>query len=375
MKFTDTATLAGTRTTRDGYLAAEVKCARTGCQTYLGTEIGLTDALPVTVYRPEDAVFAKDSLATFAGKPVTVDHPSEPVTSENWKDHAAGEIGDEVARDGEMIRVGIMVRDASAIQAIKDGKREISMGYSTPIEMRDGIAPDGTPYQAVQTGPITINHLALVDAARGGSELRVGDADAGKDRATWGATPITDAKEISHMADTMQNVVLGDKAVPVAAAHVADVEKFKADTAKALADVDASHKAAIEAKDEEIGTLKADLQKAKDAQPDPAALDKMVADRAALVTTVAKIAKDVKPEGLSDADLRKAAVVAKLGDDAVKDASDAEISGMFKVIAKDAGKTDPVADALTKNTHTAANDQYGWGRAFADAGVQTKKEA
>lgn len=367
-RFTDAADLAGTRITRDGYLAAEVRCARTGCQTYLGTELGLLDAEPVTVYRPPEVVFAKDSLATFAGKPVTVDHPAEPVTADSWKQHAVGEIGDEVARDGETVRVGIMVRDAAAIAAIRDGKRQISMGYSTPIKMQDGIAPDGTPYQAVQAGPITINHLALVDAARGGAALRIGDHDdAGKDRAAWGATPISHAdRKGDIMPDTLQPVVVGDKAVQVSAVDAAILDAFKAQAEKALADAKAEHDKAIAAKDAEIEKLQGKLDAANEKVLDDAALDKRVADRADLIGKAKTITKDVDTAGLSDAAIRKAVVAAKLGDAAIKDKSDAYIEARFDVLAEDAAKGDPVADVLASGTTTKDADLTVADKAYAE---------
>jgi hypothetical protein len=54
----------------------------------------------------------------------------------------------------------------------------------------------------------------------------------------------------------------------------------------------------------------------------------------------------IDPKGKSDADLRKAAVAAKLGDEMVKDASDDMIAGMFKAIAKDVKSADPFANAV-----------------------------
>ncbi len=40
MNFTDAVTIAGTRRTDDGYLAAEAKAVRTGIQLYTGDEVG-----------------------------------------------------------------------------------------------------------------------------------------------------------------------------------------------------------------------------------------------------------------------------------------------------------------------------------------------
>jgi hypothetical protein len=39
MNFTDTAPIAGTRRTADGYLVADARIARTGIQIYLGSEL------------------------------------------------------------------------------------------------------------------------------------------------------------------------------------------------------------------------------------------------------------------------------------------------------------------------------------------------
>ena len=85
MQFVDTAPVSGTRMTKDGYLVADVRVARTGIQQYLAREIGLNRDGIVNVYRPEETVFSKDSMATFSGKPVTMLHPPEAVTADNWR--------------------------------------------------------------------------------------------------------------------------------------------------------------------------------------------------------------------------------------------------------------------------------------------------
>jgi len=352
MKFTDAASITGMRLTADGYLVGDVRCARTGCQTYHSAEIGLGDQGMVTVYRPDDAVFARDSMATFAGKPVTIGHPAEPVTADNWKTHAVGDIGEDIARDGEFVRVPIKLMDAAAIKAVQDGTREISMGYTTPIEARDGIAPDGTAYQAVQTGPIRINHLAIVSKARGGAELRVGD---GVNQ--WGATPITmrKSKEVT-MTDILKTVVLGDQAAQVAADSVSIIDKFKADAAKKLADALASKDAAIAEKEEEIGKLKADLSEAEKKVPTADALDALVAERADLMADAEKLAgiKDAKG---TPADIRKAIVAKRLGDAAVEGVSDAEITGMFKAVKAQGVKDgDPFKRTVADGVKTQVSD-------------------
>ena len=60
---------------------------------------------------------------------------------------------------------------------------------------------------------------------------------------------------------------------------------------------------------------------------------------------------DVKTEGLSDAAIRKAVVVAKLGD-AVAGKSEAYIDARFDILSEDAANADPFADAMKGGTVT-----------------------
>lgn len=111
--------ISGTRKTNDGYLVAYVKCARIGIQDYRGYEFGMPEKDIFRVYRPVDEVFSTDSLRTFAGKPITNDHPDNRVSASNWKEHAVGAIGNEVIRDGEFVRVPITLMDASMIEQVE----------------------------------------------------------------------------------------------------------------------------------------------------------------------------------------------------------------------------------------------------------------
>ena len=371
-QFTDTAPLGGVRITADGYMVGEVLCARTGCQQYLASDLGLADGGVVTVYRPEEVVFDKASLATFAGKPVTMGHPDEQVTADNWKSLAVGDIGTEVARDGEFVRVPYKIMDAAAIAAIQAGTREVSMGYSTGVDMRDGVAPDGTPYQAVQTGPIRINHLAIVPKARGGSQLRIGDG-----AAQWGAAPIT-PKGDTAMADTLTTVVLGDKAVNVTAADAPTIEAFKVGTAKQLTDAKAEHDKAMATKDGEIIAKDKEIADLKAKVLDAAALDKLVQDRADLIAKAKTIADAIVTDGNTAAEIKRAAVATKIAD--ATDKADAYIDAMFDILA-DAKPADPVAQALAdggKSQKSTDRDQIYKDRATALSGAwksAPKKEA
>ena len=100
--------------------------------------------------------------------------------------------------------------------------------------------------------------------------------------------------------------------------------------------------------------------------------------RGDLIATAKSIAVDVKTDGLSDADIRKAVVVAKLGDAAVKDKAQAYIDARFDIFAEDAAKNaDPVRRALQSQDRaplTNDNGQAAYEQRLADA-WKPKKEA
>lgn len=168
------------------------------------------------------------------------------------------------------------------------------------------------------------------------------------------------------------SVELADKDAQIVQRAIDGFNKQIADLQTAAGE----HKATLAAKDEEIGTLKADLKKAQDAALKPEDVDRMVADRASLIETVKAIDSKIEIKG-TDADLRRAAVRAKLGDEMVKDASDAEVSGMFKAIAKDAKSADPfarvVSDGLKPmgDAHTQTND--AWNKSVEDLNAWRKE--
>lgn len=356
IRFTDSVQVGDTKETKEGYLVATARVARTGVQLYMAhelgdvaTSVGFAPNDVVRVYRHEDQVFSDGVMRSITRVPVTVDHPSENVTAENWSRFAVGEVGDAVAKDSEWIVVSPMIKDAAAINAARTTHKEISMGYAAKIiKARDGIDAD------FEMADIRMNHLALVPAGRAGSQARIGDS--------WGISPVQDYQpggkpkpaKGGHMTDQLKTVVLGDKAVQVAVSDVAAIEQFKADSAKALADAKATHEAAISAKDEEIGTLKADLKAAKDAANID--VDALVADRTELVSQVNAIDAKIEVKGVSDADLRKAAVASRFGAEMVADASDAEITGMFKAIAKDIKPGNAVADAIRNGVKSTDSD-------------------
>lgn len=200
MLFSDALTLDAPRPLQGGALAVRARAARTGVYQYAGREIdpdnthGLRDTAVVNVLRDESEVFDERAVRSFIGKPITDDHPSQPVTADNWRTHARGTIMGAM-RDGEYLAFDLMLTDAPTVAKVNAGKRELSNGYACDVEFGDFTAADGTKCAARQTN-ITGNHIALVGHGRAGPTCRIGDAaicdalpialeDGAKEAAAW----------------------------------------------------------------------------------------------------------------------------------------------------------------------------------------------
>lgn len=395
MQLYDALDAATARICQDGSLVAEVFAARTGTQQYRGVEVdpenahGLRDKAMVTVYRPASEVFARDSLASFAAAPITVDHPTDMVDASNWKRHGVGEINGDIARDGEFVRVPLIVRDAAAVEKVRTTHKQLSMGYTCMLDWTPGTTPAGEAYDAVQRD-IRINHIAAVPAARGGPELKISDerkplhllTDGIGDAKAWlkkaialhkkhmdGTAPTTGpAGEKSQMLmmEQMENALaaldgespasrmkmdfnpkeppmkikIGDAEVDATngeavriAVGTLDHKLSEAETKVGTLTADnATLKTSVETKDGEIAALKQQLE---DAKVTPEKLQAMADARADVIGKAKVLSPSLVADGKTDAAIRKEAVTTKLGD-AAKDMSDAAIEGAFLALTKDA---------------------------------------
>lgn len=155
----------------EGYLfCLNVPIARTGFQEYLSEEIGKPGKGMIRVYRPEEEVFSKETLASFEAMPVTDDHPAEGVFIDNYKALSKGDVHNVRRGKGEesdLCIADLVIKDSDLIHEIMDnGKREISCGYTYDLVEEDG--------RYVQRN-IRGNHVAVVDAGRAGHRVCIKD--------------------------------------------------------------------------------------------------------------------------------------------------------------------------------------------------------
>jgi hypothetical protein len=381
MFFADRLTLDAPRRTSEGFLVTRARSSRTGVYQYTGLEVdpenkhGLRDQAVVNVLRDGETVFDKKAVHSFIGKPITDNHPSVAVDATNWRDHARGVVmGAKWEEPGDYLAFDILLTDASAINAVEGGKRELSNGYAAELEFGDFKAADGTACP-VRQASIRGNHVAIVDKGRAGPECRINDAarctslpadvfELLVDERTYSAGPNTNTNELTNvvrqsgefqmphtlMIDNLQVPNVSDEAkaaIEKLQGQLKD-EKARADKAEGQVATLTTDKGKLEG--EKLGLEK----QLKDAT-DPATLQAAATARAALINKAISVSPNIVTDGKSDAEIRKEVVSAKLGD-AAKDLDDAKIEGAFLSLTRDAPGADPVRDALRSGVRTNTND-------------------
>src|SRR5208283_4651785 len=164
--------------TPEGYLLCYDAClARIGTYTYKADEIPMVepdDNGIVTVLRHPEDVFKEEAIASFVGKSVTNNHPSEgeDVTPDNWRALEVGIILDPRRGTGDkkdFLVADLLIKDKQAIELVQSGKTQLSCGYDAEyLQLKKGLAK--------QYGIIG-NHVAIVENGRAGPKCSILDED------------------------------------------------------------------------------------------------------------------------------------------------------------------------------------------------------
>ena len=154
--------------TPEGYLRAWASIARTGIQLYTDA-----DGSVRREYRPETEVASPDSLASFAGKAITSEHPPVLLDAENTKDYQVGFSGTEVVYDNGFVKAVMTITDEDTIKRIMRGDaREVSAGYRVNYDPTPGVTDSGENYDGIQK-EILGNHIAVVRRGRAGPQVKL----------------------------------------------------------------------------------------------------------------------------------------------------------------------------------------------------------
>ena len=325
--------------TTEGFLKGRAIVTSIGVFTYKRADGTIQRELRL----PEE-VFSYETLNSMKLKPVTLNHPTELVTSDNADKLQVGSLGDNPSwtkewhdrnwteiTDGINCAIDMVITKKDAIEAILNGKQALSMGYTCDLEMaQPGASWCGVEYDFIQRN-IRYNHCAIVDSARAGDnakiELRADSEDAVLEDIMVtkidGGTKM-ELKKINLDGIEYQAEAEVIKALNAAKAEVetvkndaceekktmdkkvADMEKKVTEFEKRISELEAERDAANEKKD----AAEAELEKVKADAADPKHLDEAVKAKMELLQNAAKAKVEVK-EDMSDMDIKKAIITSQ----------------------------------------------------------------
>ena len=340
--------------TPEGYLRAWATIARTGVQHYTDADGSIRRE-----YRPENEVASPESLASFAGKAITLEHPPVLLDSANTKDYQVGFSGTEVVYDNGFVRAVMTITDKDAIERIMRGDaKEVSAGYRVSYEATPGVTDSGENYDGIQT-EISGNHIAVVRRGRAGPQVKLHlDRLDAADPSLF--SPIEEPSMTAKVNfdgaefEVTESVALAiTKEREDAKMSYEDMKK-KCDELQAAAD---SMKAEMDAMEqqmqgkcdsaegradalaEEVESLKTDLEAAQQVN-----VDSLVEERIALIDK-ARTSLDSAFDfaGLSAREIMEASIKAVRGDADLSERSDDYVTAMFDTLAESAPRSDSAA--------------------------------
>lgn len=162
--------------TPEGYLVCkDVAITRVGELQYLPGEMptiarGANDI--IIIERTEDDVFDEDTMRSFEGKPITINHPKHFVNPANHRELSVGSMNNVRRGAGDMVGklvTDFLITDSTAIGKVERRElREVSCGYDAEyVQLQPGRARQKN---------IRGNHVALVPRGRAGPECAIFDS-------------------------------------------------------------------------------------------------------------------------------------------------------------------------------------------------------
>ena len=325
--------------TNEGFLKGRAIVTSIGVFTYKRADGTIQRELRL----PEE-VFSPLTLNSMKLKPVTLNHPTELVTSDNADKLQVGSLGDnpswtkewhdrnwEEVTDGINCAIDMVITKKDAVDAVLNGKQSLSMGYTCDLEMaQPGSTWCGVEYDFIQRN-IRYNHCAIVDSARAGDnakiELRADSEDAVLEDIM--VTKIDGGTKMSlkkikldgieyEAEESVIKALNAEKARADAAENdacetkksmdkkVADFEKKVTEFEKRISELEAERDSAKEKKD----AAEAELAKIKADAADPTHLDAAVKAKIELLHNAEKAKVEVK-EDMSDMDIKKAIITSQ----------------------------------------------------------------
>ena len=340
--------------TSEGYLRAWATIARTGVQQYTDADGSIRRE-----YRPEAEVASPISLASFAGKAITLEHPSALLDSSNTKDYQIGFTSTEVVYDNGFVRAVMTITDKDAIERIMRGDaKEVSAGYRVNYEAIPGVTDSGENYDGIQKD-ISGNHIAVVRRGRAGPQVKLHlDRLDAADPSLF--TPIEEPSMTAKVNfdgaefEVTESVALAiTKERDDAKMSYEDMKKkydgMMAEASKMKEEMDAMQKemkgkldaaeGRADALTEEVDSLKGEVSEAQKVN-----VDSLVEERITLINK-ARPSLDVAFDfaGKTAREIMETSIKAVRGDTDLSDRSDDYVTAMFDTLAESTPRGDSAA--------------------------------
>lgn len=362
--------------TSEGFLRGRAIVTSIGVFTYKRADGTVQRELRL----PEE-VFATGTLNSMKLKPVTLNHPTELVTTDNADKLQVGSLGDNPSwtkewhdrnwtevTDGINCAIDMIVTKKDAIDAILNGKQALSMGYTCDLEVAEpGATWCGIEYDFIQRN-IRYNHCAIVDSARAGDNAKIELRQDSEDAVLEDIVTKTDGGKsmlkkinldgIEYEAEESVIKALNaekaraDKAEKDACEEkktmdkkVADMEKKVTELEKRVSEVEAERDTAKDKAD----SAEKELEEIKKTSMDSKKIDEMVNAKIDLLHNAEKAGVEVKSD-MADADIKKA-VIAKVFPNAKFDGKDD-----VYVQARYDATIEILAERADQNTKTFTSD-------------------
>ncbi len=322
----DASRFSKTKITDEGYLETEAIATRSGIFLYRNNDGSIEKEL-----RHPDDVFKADSLKSMQMIPITDGHPEgRLVDSKSAKSLQIGYVGENIKVDGKFIRVPLTITDSDSIEKIKNGKNQLSLGYTTNLVKEAG-EYNSQKYDSRQTD-IKYNHLAIVSLARAGAaasiKLDEGDAIQLDDEEI--KIIIDDnskGKSKQKRGSSMKKITL-DGIEYEASPEVLNAytkEKTKADALTAESE---KNKGTIDALKDENTKLKTKVDEFESKLTEN--VNTAVKERVTIIDSAKSILdKEVKLDDMSNIDIKKAVILAVSKDAKLDEASEDYINARF----------------------------------------------
>lgn len=287
----------------NGYLTVTAAITRPGVFPYRRSD----GSIQFEAKLPDD-IFSDLTIMTARAKPVTDEHPPEPVTAQNWQRYARGTSHTDSRVEGGMLRVSLTVTDPVLIERILSGdQQEISIGFETDLVAEQG-EYRGQKYDFRQTN-ININHIAMTKQGRAGPEVAIrGDS----------AYQVDDDQSKNEGGNKMPVIKLDGKEFEVPSEVKSRVDALEAQLETAntkVKGIDALQ-GRYDALEADVKQTKLDLEEAKKSALTQDQVDAAVAARVVLLGSAKTFLGDSFDfTGKNDRDIKLAVIQKVKGDD------------------------------------------------------------